>query len=527
MVDAVIVGAGVNGLVTAAMLAEAGRRVVVLERAPAPGGAVQTREATLPGFRHDMGAMNLSLFAGSAFHRRFGRALARRGLSFVPVTECFASAFPDGRWLGVSTDLNLTSARIAGASLADAAAWRRLVAEFPGLAPHLFGVLGSPATAAAFARQGWRVWRQGGADALRRLARLMLASPREFLDETFESERVKALLAVWGMHLDFAPDVAGGALFPYLEGMANQSFGMVLGRGGADCVTAALVGMIEARGGQVRCGVEVEAVRVSGGRATGVQLVGGEVVRAPVVVANVTPGGLLRLLEKGSGDKGFDAAARRFRHGPGTMMLHLAMADLPDWAAGAELKRFAYVHLAPSLRTMAEAYTDAVSGLLPREPVLVVGQPTAWDKSRAPAGKHVLWVQVRQVPGRIRGDAAGRIAARDWAAAKGPMAERVLDILERYAPGIRGKILGQAVVSPTELEAENPNLVGGDQIAGSHHLSQMFLNRPLPGWSDGSTPVEGLWMVGASCWPGGGTGAGSGYMMGERLTKRGLFALRA
>lgn len=304
--------------------------------------------------------------------------------------------------------------------------------------------------------------------------------------------------------------------------MANQSFGMVLGQGGAETIVTALTGMIEADGGAIECNAEVIEVLTDGTGAKGVRLADGRVVRAKrAVIGNVTPGALVaRLLPKGSGNKGFDAGARAFRHAPGTMMLHLALDGLPDWAAGAELKRFAYVHLAPSLQQMAQTYTEAVSGLLPREPALVVGQPTAVDPSRAPAGKHVLWVQVRQVPGEILGDAAGEIAARDWAEAKAPMAARVVALLERYAPGIESKILGRHVVSPVDLEAWNPNLVGGDQIAGSHHLSQMFFNRPIPGWSTGATPVPKLYLASASCWPGGGVGPGAGTLLADRLLRR-------
>ncbi|MEL6211318.1 MAG: NAD(P)/FAD-dependent oxidoreductase, partial [Pseudomonadota bacterium] len=330
-------------------------------------------------------------------------------MTFAPVQHPFATAFPDGRWLGVSQDVRLTVARLAAESPADAAAWQEMLAEFPSLAPHIFAVLGSPASAPGLAKAGYGIWRKGGVDTLRRLGKLFLSSPREMLDARFESSRVKAMLAVWGMHLDFAPDQAGGALFPYLETMANQSFGMVLGQGGAETIVTALTGMIEADGGAIECNAEVIEVLTDGTGAKGVRLADGRVVRAKrAVIGNVTPGALVaRLLPKGSGNKGFDAGARAFRHAPGTMMLHLALDGLPDWAAGAELKRFAYVHLAPSLQQMAQTYTEAVSGLLPREPALVVGQPTAVDPSRAPAGKHVLWVQVRQVPGGCMCCAAG------------------------------------------------------------------------------------------------------------------------
>jgi phytoene dehydrogenase-like protein len=192
------------------------------------------------------------------------------------------------------------------------------------------------------------------------------------------------------------------------------------------------------------------------------------------------------------------------------------MDALPDWTAP-ELKRFAYVHLAPSMDQMARTYTQAKAGMLPDEPVIVCGQPTVVDPSRAPAGKHVLWVQIRMAPGQIKGDAKGEITATDWAQAATPFADRALDILERYAPDTRAKILGQHVVTPDMLQADNPNLVGGDQVCGSHHLHQHFINRPARGYADGTTPIKALYHTGAAVWPGGGTGAGSGTLLAKKL----------
>jgi phytoene dehydrogenase-like protein len=151
--------------------------------------------------------------------------------------------------------------------------------------------------------------------------------------------------------------------------------------------------------------------------------------------------------------------------------------------------------------------------------VLVVGQPTAIDPSRAPAGQHILWIQVRVLPSSIRGDAAGVITGTQWDAVKEAYADRVIAIIERYAPGFSSRILARAVLSPADLERDNPNLVGGDSLGGSHHLDQNFLFRPAFGWSRYRTPVDRLYMVGASTWPGAGTGAGSGYMLAKALTR--------
>ncbi len=222
--DAVIVGAGHNGLAAAIHLASRGWSVGVFERSDAAGGAVRTEEVTLPGFRHDLCAMNLSLFAGSPFHAEHGEGLRAHGLAFAPAEHCFASPMRDGRWLGVSKDLATTLARIEAFSHADATAWRAMLEKFGADAPHIFSLLGSPMTARALAPTVFKMWRAKGIGWLMETTRLILSSPREFLERNFVSPEIRAAMAAWGMHLDFPPDIAGGALFPYLESMANQTF---------------------------------------------------------------------------------------------------------------------------------------------------------------------------------------------------------------------------------------------------------------------------------------------------------------
>ncbi|WP_206057346.1 NAD(P)/FAD-dependent oxidoreductase [Nitratireductor sp. XY-223] len=516
--DAAIIGSGHNSLVCAAHLQQKGWRTIVLEQASEPGGAVKTLELTEPGFRHDWAAMNLSLFAGSAFNREYAEKLGACGLEFVPADKCFASVFPDGKWLGVGTDLAATRERIAAFSEADAETWGELVEEFPGKAEYIFALLGSPMKTHIQGRLlAKALWKKGGAWTTA-LARLLIASPRTWLSETFESDHVRATLAAWGMHLDFAPDIAGGAIFPYLESMANQSFGMVIGKGGADTLTRALLALVEEGGGTVRCGSAVTRIVTDGPRATGVELGDGTRIAAKrAVVANISPRNLAELTGGGTGDADFDRAMAGYAHAPGTMMMHLALSELPDWKASPKLREFAYVHIAPSLDQMARTYQQAVAGLLPDEPVIVVGQPTAIDPSRAPEGKHVLWVQVRMVPAEIAGDAKGEIGGGDWDQVKEAYAERVMDLIEAHAPGLRKNIIARHIVSPLDLQADNPNLVGGDQICGSHHLTQHFLFRPRRGFASGNTPVKDLHLTGAAVWPGAGTGAGPGYLLARKL----------
>ncbi len=512
--NVIVIGSGINGLVAATELALKGHSVTVLERLDRPGGAVRTEALTLPGFRHDVAAMNLSMFAGSGFHKAHAATLAAHGLEFVPVNRPFASVFPEGDYFGVTTDLQETLSTIKNEE--DKAAWQAGLASFPGKAGALGALLSARMSKGGLTKAGWQIFRSLGVSGSLDLIRLLVSSPRNWVEQTFTDRRLHAALATWGLHLDFAPDISGGAIFPYLESFAGQAMGMVIGKGGADTVTRALVKVIESRGGRVRCDAEVGRINVAGGQVQGVTLKTGETLQADRVVANVAPKALMHLLSGQSGNTRFDAGMKAFRHAPGTMMIHLALSDLPAWQAPA-LRQFAYVHIGPSIDDLARTYQQAMAGLLPDAPVLVIGQPTVYDPSRAPEGKHTLWVQVRCLPAEIAGDAAGTIQGKVWEDIKDAYADRVIAQIEQYAPGLSNLILGRHVVSPLDLEAENPNLVGGDQVCGSHHLSQNFLFRPVLGFADGHTPVKGLHMVGAAVWPGGGTGAGSGYMVAQDL----------
>jgi phytoene dehydrogenase-like protein len=279
-----------------------------------------------------------------------------------------------------------------------------------------------------------------------------------------------------------------------------------------------MVGALKANGGELILGDGASKIDVVNGAASSVILESGRILEAKTVIANAHPKIVFeRLVPPEAASPAFRDALKKFRAGPGTMMIHLALDELPDWRAGRALRDFAYIHVAPNLEMMTRVYAEASAGLLPAEPVLVVGQPTAIDPSRAPAGKHVLWVQVRVLPADIQGDAAGTIAARDWDLARQPYADRVMDILEYYAPNLKSRVLGRAVFSPLDLERENPNLVGGDNLSGSHHLDQNFFLRPVAGWSRYRTPVRNLYLCGASTWPGAGTGAGSGFMLARML----------
>lgn len=515
--DVIFIGAGVNSLGASVVLAQQGWRVVVLDRNDEPGGAVRTMELTLPGFRHDIGAMNLSLLAGSPFYAEYGPALARKGLELIVADHPFGSLAHDGRFLGMSTDLEANLTAIAGFSPADAKAWKTWRADYDRCSPTLFEMFGSPAAASGPLELIFGQHRDLPPEAANTIRGILLDSLRTNLSRRFESDVVQALIAAWALHLDYAPDVAGGCWMPFLETNGDERRGIPIARGGSGNMIQALVALLRDAGGRVVTQQTVQEILVEKGKAVGVRVAGGGELRCSrAVVASVTPQALVQLAGRHL-PKDLVGRANDYRFGPGTLVIHLALSGLPVWRDEAARRSF-YVHVAPSLDYIAAAYQEAMAGLLPREPFLVVAQPTLYDPSRAPAGKHVLWIMARGVPAEIRGDAAGIIEQRAWTPeVSEAFANRILRQLSAHAPGLRESILGMAVHTPSDLQRLNPNLVGGDLNAGSVHLSQFYGNRPLPELADYETPIPGLYMCGASTWPGGGASPGSGVMLARKL----------
>lgn len=519
--DAVVVGAGHNGLVSALYLARAGWSVAVVERGAAVGGAIASGEVTLPGFVHDLYSTNQNLFLGSRAYADFADELTRHGLRFRTTDRPYANVFPDGRSLAVHHDYARTLGELAAHDAGDAEGFAELYEEYCKFAPYLFGLHGSAMPSPAAARQVLGLLRRHGVSGAAELAHTLLMSTRELGETWFTTPEARAMAACWGMHLDFAPDVAGGAVFPLLELFADMENGMSVVEGGAQLLPRALADVLTAYGGEVRTGVEVDRVVCRDGRAAGVRDTTGDVLTARrAVIADVGPAALYRrLLDPGQVPARVRRKASRYRYGPGTLMLHLALDGPLPWAAGDELAGFGYVHVAPYVDDLARTYAESQAGLLPVEPLLIVGQTSAVDPTRAPAGRHVVWIQVRTMPSVVRGDAAGTIHGTGWSEVVEAMTDRVLAKLERYAPGTRSRIAGLTAYSPEDLEAADPNLVGGDSVAGSHHLAQNFVFRPMYGHSGYRTAVPGLYLTGASTWPGAGNNATSGRLAARRVLK--------
>jgi phytoene dehydrogenase-like protein len=516
--DVVIVGGGHNGLVAAAYLAQAGWEVLLTERNAEVGGAVASAEATAPGYVHDLYATNMNLFLGSAVFAELGDELAAQGLEFAGTDKPYSSVFPDGKSLRVWKDRARTREAIAAHDAADAEGWDRLAAAYDRFAPSLFELYGTQLSSLAAARPLTAALRAHGARGTAELARLLLGSTRDLGDSYFHSDEAKALIAAWGMHIDFGPDIAFGALFPFLETFTDMDNGMAIVAGGASNLPRALAGVAEAAGAEIRTSAPVARILAADGAAAGVELSDGEQIGARrAVMANLTPAPLAALLPEDAAGAATRKALDGYTYGPATMMVHAALGGPVPWAAGPELAEWGYVHVGPYVSDMAQTYTDARNGVLPTDPLLIVGQPSALDPSRAPGDGTVLWVQVRMLPPRIKGDREGTIAATDWAEAKLPYAERVIDKLERYAPGVKDRVVDWRVLGPDDLEAANPNLVGGDSVGGSHHLAQNAVLRPGPGAAGGRLPLKNLTMVGAGTWPGAGVNAVSGRLVAQRL----------
>lgn len=516
--DAIVIGAGHNGLICASYLSRAGWRVAVLEGAPQIGGGLRSDATTLPGFVHDNYATNLGLFAGSPAYRELKPDLDALGVRFLSTDKPYANVHRD-RALKVFTDVDRTAEGISSLSADDAQGWLKLVEFYKRISssvqPFFYTEMPS---ASAFARACEMVIGNRPTDVLR-FAMLPSQSSSTFAKQFFATPDVASVFQAWGYHLDFPPGKSGGALFAFISAMSAHVHGMRVAEGGAGKVSEGLRTLIETAGGLVITKSEVTQIIVRQSRAVGVRTRDGKELTAQrAIIANVTTRNLFgKLINPSELPRTFLKRAQSFRYGPGTFVLHLALARMPTWRLGSDLSQFGYVHLNVAETDIHETYANSIEGRLPARPLLVVSQTTHIDPSRAPTGKHVMRVHVRTVPGRIAGDAANKISARDWQGAKDPFAERVLDLVEEAVPDLRECIIETAAETPQDMERENPNFIGGDCVSGSHHLNQNFFLRPFWGWSNYKTPIGGLFMVGASTWPGGGVNGASGYLLARKL----------
>ena len=520
--DAIVVGSGVNSLACAALLARGGWTVAVLEREGALGGAVRTDELTEPGYLHDVFSAWHPLWVGGAAHAELGEELAARGLEYLNTDHPTATAFAGGEAAFLLRDADANAAELDRHAPGDGAAWLRVLDGFFPNADLAFAVLGT------------ELWsREGVALALKAYRRLgrrdaaafvggMLVSSRDWLTDTFASERAHGLLAPWVLHTGLGPDAAASGFMTQVIAVAIQEGGMPIPRGGGGRLVDALVALIRDHGGVCETGKDVERVLVEGGRATAVRLAGGDVVTAKrAVIANVTPTQLYdRLLAPTDARPDVVEAGRRFRYGRSEMQIHFALSDPPRWDGDERLGRTAVVHLTPGLDGVSRAVNEAERGLLPAEATVVVGQPLTMDPTRAPDGAGLLWIQLQELPWHVKGDAAGELDAGDgtWTEKlRERYADRIQARIARHVPNLESALRKRVVLSPADLQAANVNLHRGDPYSGSLALDQNFLWRPFAKSPGHRTPVEGLWHIGASTHPGPGLGAGSGTLVAKQL----------
>jgi phytoene dehydrogenase-like protein len=488
--------------------------VRVLEREDELGGCIRTAELTEPRYLHDVFSAWHPLWVGGAAHAELADDLAQRGLEYLNTDHPTATLTPEGE---ASFLLRSTEANVA--ELGEE--WLGAVESFLPNADLAFGVLGTELWSREGMRLGLRTYRRLGRGGTVEFVGDVLASSRDWLTRTFPSERAHGVLAPWVLHTGLGPDNAGSGFMTQVIGVAVQEGGMPIPRGGGARLVGALVRLIEDHGGSCESGRDVERVLVREGKAVGVRTADGEEIPATrAVIANVTPTQLYGRLVDGHAELG-----RRFRYGRSEMQIHFALSEPPRWEGDERLGDTAIVHLTPGLDGVSRAVNEAERGLLPAEATVVVGQPLTMDPSRAPDGAGLLWIQLQELPWRVKGDAAGELDAGDgtWTEdLRERYADRIQARIARHVPNLESSIRKRVTLSPADLQAANVNLHHGDPYSGALTLDQNLLWRPLPASPGHATPVERLWHIGASTHPGPGLGAGSGTMVAKRLLRRRL-----
>jgi phytoene dehydrogenase-like protein len=522
--DAVLVGSGINSLACAALLAREGWSVCVLERERELGGAIKTAELTQPGFHHDLFSAWHPLWVGGPAHAEVGEELKRYGLEYLNTAHPTAVAFPDGQSAFLSTSTEANAAELDRHATGDGDAWRQAMAGVGASAELVFGILGTELWSGSGARLAASAYRRLGRRDFLEFGAQLVQSSRDWLTETFTSGRAHGLLAPWVLHTGLGPDAAASGYMTRVIAFAVEAGGMPVPRGGGARLVDALVQSIEQHGGTCASDRDVDRVLVANGRAEGVRTADGDIVTAArAVICNVTPTQLYsRLLEPESVPAEVREAGMAFRYGRSDMQIHFALSEPPRWEGDGRLGTTAIVHLTSGLDAVSRAVNEADRGLLPAEATIVVGQPLTVDASRAPAGRGLLWIQLQELPWRVKGDAAGELDVGDGAwseTLRERYADRIQARIARHVTNLEPSILSRVVLSPADLQAANVNLVRGDPYSGSLALDQNFVWRPFARQPGHRTPVDRLFHIGASTWPGPGLGAGSGTLVAAELLR--------
>jgi phytoene dehydrogenase-like protein len=505
--DAIVVGAGHNGLVTACYLGRAGMRVLVVERRQVVGGACVTEE-TFPGFKVSTAAYVCGLFH-PAIVRDLGlgehgfELLAREPSSFTPL--------PDGRSLLMGTDAEATRKEIARFSLRDAERYPRYEAMLARVADAIAPTLTLiPPDLTRLRLRDLRAllalgrsFRRLGATA-GEAVEVLTGPARRILDRWFESEPLKATLATDAVIGAMAGPSTPGTGYVLLHHVMSQTHGQrgAWGyvRGGMGGLTRALAAVARGHGAHIRCGGEVTRILVRDGAAAGVVLAGGDEYRAPIVAssadAHVT---FLRLLDRRLLPDAFVAAVDRIDYASASLKINVALAELPSFRARPGTapgpQHRGTIHIAPDLDYLERAFDEAKYGRPSSRPLLECTIPSVVDPTVAPAGRHLMSIFVQYAPYRL--------AAGHWDALREDFADRCIELLDEYAPNVKRSVLARQVLTPLDLERVF-NLTGGSITQGAMTPGQLFVFRPVFGWAGYRTPIRGLYLCGAAAHPGGG-----------------------
>ncbi len=498
-VDAVVIGAGPNGLVAANLLADAGWQVVVLEAQPEPGGAVRSAELTHPGFVHDVFSAFYPLGVASPVMRSLD--LAQHGLRWRRAPFALAHPTADGRCAVLSTAIGETAQSLETFSPKDGNAWRELYGRFERISEPLLTTMTSPFPPV---RGGTGLAARLGPLGLLDFTRTALLGVRRLADEQFDGEGGALLLTGNALHSDVDPSAPPSGFLGWFLTCIGQQHGFPVPEGGAGELTRSLVRRLESRGGEIRCSSPVTRVVVHRRRAVGVELADGTVVDAArAVVADVSAPALYRdLVGEAHLPTRFVRSLDQFQWDHGTFKIDWAIAGSIPWRVE-PATRAGTVHLCDSMERVTVYTDDLTCGRIPAHPFVLIGQMNKADPTRSPTGTETVWAYTH-VPHEPRGDAAGELDGTWGPSDVERFADRMEAVIEEHAPGFRASITARHVLAPPDLEARDANLVGGALGGGTMAFSQQLVFRPVPGLGRAETPVRGLYLASASAHPGGG-----------------------
>ncbi|MDQ4074289.1 MAG: NAD(P)/FAD-dependent oxidoreductase [Thermoproteota archaeon] len=507
--DAIIIGAGHNGLTCACYLAKAGLNVLVLEEYQSIGGMTITEEITIPGFKSDIHAFGYQLANFSPVP--FELQLSNYGFELINPQVSISHIFPNGQYIAIYPSIENTIKSIEKFSIEDGKAWNSLYNTYLSAKPKIIDSINSPPTHLNITKDIEDASIEIGGEEYRK----QLQSMRSWCNENFESDEARVLFGTFAAFVGLSPDDARGGDLCFLFSTMIQDKGNKVVKGGFGNLPLSLTKYLESKGSKIMTKSKVIEIIIENRRAIGVRLSDGRIIKAKRVVASSTDPHtlIINLIGEDNVEKTISRDIKRIEWGDSTLGIYLALSNKLKYKAGDEINKAAQVHFSPpTLEYFSKVFYQCRSGILPENPIPIMSNDSAMDPSRVPVGKHLIKFLIPNVPYHIKNHTTKEGKSTQWEEIKEQYADSIVEMVTKdYIPNLKEEIIKKTILSPIDYEKRPSTSIKGTLSCGSLLPYQSKSMRPIPQMSNYKVPgIGNIYLCGAGSHPGPGVSMAPG-----------------